>query len=106
MITACQKREMTKTNISERQTSTRVEKTNASSSIENSTLSTNSESKAIKRDQKENNLTNEELAVSVYLTPDTENQTTDTVINDYMNAYEKDKVMEQNCNYPKGYYLT
>lgn len=97
---------MTKTDISERQTSTKVEKTNTSSSIENSTLSTNSESKAIERDQKENNLTNEELAVAVYLTPDTENQTIDTVINDYMKVYEKDKAMEQNCDYPKGYFQT
>ncbi|MGG5371341.1 hypothetical protein [Enterococcus sp. AZ196] len=91
VFSACQKSETTKTDTSEKQTSTEVEQADTSSSIENSPPSTNSESKAIERDQEENNLTDEEIAVAIYLTPETENQTIDTVIDDYVNAYEKDE---------------
>ena len=68
-----------------------VSKAESSSSISSTQTSTTTAS-SIKETESnaQNKLTNEELAVAIYITPDNETRSIDTVINDYTNAYEKD----------------
>lgn len=68
-----------------------VSKAESPSSI-SSTPNNNNTASSIKGTESndQNKLTNEELAVAIYITPDNEARSIDTVIDDYTNAYEKD----------------
>ncbi|WP_438734345.1 hypothetical protein [Enterococcus sp. AZ128] len=63
-----------KQSISKAESSSSIKKTDTNNRIEDT----------------QNKLTNEELAVAIYITPDNETRSIDAVINDYTNAYEKD----------------
>lgn len=88
LLGACQNSDNDTTDISMEQSVSKAESSSSISSTQNSTTTASSikdtESNA------QNKLTDEELAVAIYITPDNETRSIDTVIDDYTNAYEKD----------------
>lgn len=91
LLGACQKSDTDTTVKSTKHSTNQVESTNSSSSISNSSTSTSSIKKIDNStDDTQNNLTNEELAVAIFIAPDSEKRSINTVIDDYTNAYEED----------------
>lgn len=93
LLGACQKSNTDTTVESTKQTSNKVESTDSSNSIQKSTTSASSINKTDTNDQvseTQNNLTNEELAIAIYVDTSTVNQKFDKAIDDYTNAYEED----------------
>lgn len=70
------------------QSVSKVESFSSISLTQNSTTSASSIKKTESNIQ--NKLTNEELAIAIYITPDNETRSIYAVIDDYTNAYEKD----------------
>lgn len=81
------------------QSVSKAESPSSISSIKNSTTAS-----SIKETESndQNKLTNEELAIVVYITPDNESRSIDTVIDDYTNAYEKDNGYGTKLQLPKN----
>lgn len=93
LLGACQKSNTDTTAESTKQTSNKVESTDSTNSIQKSTTSVNSINKTDTNDQisdTQANLTNEELAIAIYVDTSTVNQKFDKAIDDYTNAYEED----------------
>lgn len=85
LLGACQNSDNDTVDKSTEQSVSKAESSSSISSTQNTTSSINeTESTA------QNKLTNEELAIAIYITPDNETRSIDTVIDDYTNAYEKD----------------
>lgn len=90
---ACQKSNTDTAEKSTKQSNSQLESSISVSSKQESTTSTSSVKKTDtnnQADDTQNNLTNEELAVVIYVNPSTVNQDIDKAIDDYTNAYEED----------------
>lgn len=86
LLGACQNSDNDTADKSTEQSVSKAESSSSISSTPNTTTSSIKETES----NAQNKLTNEELAVAIYITPDNETRSIDTVIDDYTNAYEKD----------------
>lgn len=86
LLGACQNSDNDTADKSMEQSVSKAESSSNISSTQNSTTSSINETESTAQ----NKLTNEELAIAIYITPDNETRSIDTVIDDYTNAYEKD----------------
>lgn len=86
LLGACQNSDNDTADKSMEQSVSKAESSSNISSTQNTTTSSINETESTAQ----NKLTNEELAIAIYITPDNETRSIDTVIDDYTNAYEKD----------------
>jgi len=86
LLGACQNSDNDTADKSTEQSVSKAESSSSISSTKNTTTSSINETESTAQ----NKLTNEELAIAIYITPDNETRSIDTVVDDYTNAYEKD----------------
>lgn len=87
LLGACQNSNTNTVVEDSKQTSNKFE---SASSTKNISGSVSSEQDTNQVAPSENELTNEEVAVAIFITPEGENRSIDTVITDYTSAYEED----------------